>query len=93
MTSNIATIKERKTRTSKPKQAKERFSISLSQSSAQAFEELKELTGADTDSEVFRNALRMHRMLLRAHMDGKRFLIHDEGNNSTTPLNLFIYTE
>jgi hypothetical protein len=34
------------------------------------FDKLKRLTDADTDSEVFRNALRLHAALVRAYLKG-----------------------
>ncbi len=76
-----------------PRPRKERFTISLSQKSADAFKELKELTDADTDSEVFRNALRLHLSLLRAHVDGKKILVQDDNTNVTVPVDLFVPVE
>lgn len=68
-----------------------KFTISLSPKSAQALEELKELTDAATDSEAFRNALRLHLTLVRAHLDGKQLLVRDKksGDTSSIPVTLF----
>jgi len=71
------------------KKEKAKFSISLSAASAQAFLEIKEWTDADTDSEVFRNALRLQKTLLKAHRDGKRFLIQDSETGKSEVVQLF----
>ncbi len=89
MTSNVAVFDDGKTHSRAPKKEKERFSISLSQASARAFSELKEMTDADTDSEVFRTALRLHKMLLRAHLDGQDFLLKDKETGKAITVNLF----
>lgn len=68
---------------------RERFSITLSPSAAKAFHELKTLTDADTDSEVFRNALRLHISLVRAYRDGKKIYLETDGDKSLIPVNLF----
>ncbi|MCA0432078.1 MAG: ribbon-helix-helix protein, CopG family [Proteobacteria bacterium] len=70
-------------------QEKERFSITLSPAAAKAFQELKEATDADTDTEVFRNALRLHISLLRAHKKGKKIYIEDENGKALVQVDLF----
>jgi hypothetical protein len=68
-----------------------KFTISVSPKSAEALQELKEITDASTDSEVFRNALRIHIMLIRAHLDGKELYVKDTKNGQTAmiPVTLF----
>lgn len=68
-----------------------KFTISVSAKSAEALNELKELTDAATDSEVFRNALRIHMMLIRAHLDGKQLFVKDTKNGDPlmVPVTLF----
>ena len=67
-----------------------KFTISLSPKSVEALEHLKEITDAATDSEVFRNALRLHLTLVRAHADGKQLLIRDsEAGDELIPVTLF----
>jgi Ribbon-helix-helix protein, copG family len=68
-----------------------RLTISLSDRSVTAFREIRELTDADSDSEVFRNALRLYLGLLRAHEDGKTILIRDEKRNGAVyPVEFFL---
>lgn len=55
-----------------------RLSITLSPKTAEAFEWLKLRTDADTDSEVIRNALRVHYVLLQAAEKGEKFFVHDK---------------
>lgn len=68
-----------------------KFTISVSPKSAEALQELKELTDASTDSEVFRNALRIHLMLVKAHMDKKQLYVQDMANGQAAmiPVTLF----
>jgi hypothetical protein len=68
---------------------KERFSITLSRAASKAFHELKEATDADTDTEVFRNALRLHISLLRAHKKGKKIYVADGDDRSLIQVDLF----
>jgi|SRR5271165_2163222 len=72
---------------------KVRLTISLSEKSMVAFNEIKNWTDADTDSEVFRNALRLHLMLLRAHQNGTRLFMKRDGMEEAVPVNLFVETE
>ncbi len=75
---------------------KVRLTISLSEKSMEAFEEIKACTDADTDLEVFRNALRLHLMLLRAHRNKVRlFMKRDDGagGEEALPVNLFVDSE
>ncbi|MEK7612746.1 MAG: ribbon-helix-helix protein, CopG family [Patescibacteria group bacterium] len=58
-----------------PVKGRRRFSITLSPKSAEAFDWLKDATDADTDSEVIRNALRMHYVLLQRHIEGDTFFL------------------
>ena len=67
-----------------------KFTISLSPKSVEALEQLKEVTDAATDSEVFRNALRLHLTLIRANADGKQLLIRDkDAGDELVPVTLF----
>jgi hypothetical protein len=68
---------------------KKKVTISLSQRSMRAFEELKNATDADTDSEVFRNALRLHLTLLRAHLSGVKLFMKREAGEECVPVTLF----
>lgn len=72
---------------------KMRLTISLSEKSMEAFNEIKSWTDADTDSEVFRNALRLHLMLLRAHQNGTRLFLKRDGMEEVVPVNLFVEAE
>jgi hypothetical protein len=72
---------------------KKKVTISLSQRSVRAFEELKQATDADTDSEVFRNALRLHLTLLRAHLAGVRLFMKRDGSEECVPVTLFTADE
>lgn len=72
---------------------KKKVTISLSQRSMKAFEELKHATDADTDSEVFRNALRLHLTLLRAHLAGVKLLMKRDGSEECVPVTLFAADE
>ena len=73
--------------------SKVRLTISLSEKSMEAFNEIKKWTDADTDSEVFRNALRLHLMLLRAHQNGSRLFLKDDGKEESIPVTLFVDNE
>lgn len=68
---------------------KQRLTISLSENSFLAFNELKSATDADTDSEVVRNALRLHLALLRAYKSGKKLLVKDGDTENLIPVDLF----
>jgi len=68
---------------------KKKITISLSQRSMRAFEELKKATDADTDSEVFRNALRLHLTLMRAHAAGVKLFMKRDGGEECVPVTLF----
>ncbi|MFZ5738443.1 MAG: ribbon-helix-helix protein, CopG family [Pseudomonadota bacterium] len=70
-----------------------RITISLSEKSYEAFNEIKAATDADTDSEVFRNALRLHLMLLRAHQNGARLFMKRDGVEESIPVTLFVDDE
>jgi hypothetical protein len=67
-----------------------RITVSLSDKSVQAVREIKELTDADSDSEVFRNALRLYLSLLRGHEDGKIVYLRDTKNEVVYPIELFL---
>jgi hypothetical protein len=71
------------------KERKQRLTVSLSPQSMKAFAELREFTDADTDSEVVRNALRLHLALLRAQSGGKELLVRDGKNDQLVPVRLF----
>lgn len=69
-----------------------KLSISLSPRSSEAFEWLKEMTDADTDSEVVRNALRVHHVLLQRHLEGEEFFFRASKGGELTKVNLFVNT-
>lgn len=72
---------------------KKKMTISLSEKSIRAFDELKRATDADTDSEVFRNALRLHLTLLRAHAAGVRLYMKRDNSEEVVPVTLFAENE
>lgn len=59
--------------------SRQKYSITLSPKSSEAFKWLREVTDADTDSEVVRNALRLHYVLLKHDIAGAKFYIQEEG--------------
>jgi hypothetical protein len=68
-----------------------RFSITLSPKSAEAFDSLKDITDADTDSEVIRNALRVHYVLLQRSIAGDAFFVCSPGEAGVmTKIDLFV---
>lgn len=69
---------------------KRKITISLSERSLRALEELRRATDADTDSEVFRNALRLHLTLLRAHASGVKLFMKRDGSEEAVPVTLFV---
>jgi hypothetical protein len=68
---------------------KRKITISLSEKSIAALEELRRATDADTDSEVFRNALRLHLTLVRAHAAGVRLFMKRKDSEESLPVTLF----
>lgn len=71
------------------KKVRVKFSVSLSEQTSRMFEELKQATDADTDSEVFRNALRLHLALIRAAQDGNKLFLKSRDSEDLVPLDLF----
>lgn len=70
---------------------KRKITISLSEKSLEALDELRRATDADTDSEVFRNALRLHLVLLRAHAKGvELFMRRADNKEEIVPVTLFV---
>jgi hypothetical protein len=55
-----------------------KFSVSLSDAGAALVHELRVMTDADTDSEVFRNAIRFHAYLMRRVASGEQIRVGDE---------------
>jgi hypothetical protein len=80
------------TKIARDEQTRRKLSISLSPRSSDAFQWLKEMTDADTDSEVVRNALRLHYVLLQGHMEGKEFFFRASKGSELTKVNLFVNT-
>jgi hypothetical protein len=80
----------RKLAPGKQRSARRKFSVSLSEQSAQVLEELRQTTDADTDSEVFRNALRIHLVLIRAVKDGQKICLRDGKSDTLIPVDLFV---
>jgi metal-responsive CopG/Arc/MetJ family transcriptional regulator len=72
------------------KAGRNRLTISLSEKSVRAFKEIRAITDADSDSEVFRNALRLYLGLIRAHQDGKKLYLRDEKDEAVYPVELFL---
>ena len=54
-----------------------------------ALDEIRRATDADTDSEVFRNAIRLHLTLLRAHFAGVKLYMKSAGSEESVPVTLF----
>jgi hypothetical protein len=69
--------------------ARKKITISLSEKSLRALEELRLATDADTDSEVFRNALRLHLALVRAHAAGVKLFMKRNDKEEIVPVTLF----
>lgn len=72
---------------------REKITISLSAKSMKGLNELRQATDADTISEVFRNALRLHITLVRAHAAGVRLYMKREGTEEMLPVTLFVEQE
>jgi hypothetical protein len=68
---------------------RKKITISLSEKSLRALEELRRATDADTDSEVFRNALRLHLSLVRAHSNGVALYMKRGDKEEIVPVTLF----
>jgi hypothetical protein len=68
---------------------RDRVAFTLSAATRSSIDELRTLTDADSDSEVVRNAVRLHLTLLRAHVDGKVLMMKDEKHDVQMPVNLF----
>jgi Ribbon-helix-helix protein, copG family len=68
---------------------RKKVTISLSEKSLRALEELRLVTDADTDSEVFRNALRLHLALIRAHAAGVELFMKRDDKEEIVPVTLF----
>lgn len=67
-----------------------RVSVALSEKSANAFDDLKTLTDAYSDSEVVRNAVRIHYALLRRQLAGEVIFIRKaDGSGEPTRFDLF----
>jgi hypothetical protein len=69
---------------------KKKITISLSEKTLRALDELRTVTDADTDSEVFRNALRLHLALIRAHAAGVELLMKRKDKEEIVPVTLFV---
>ena len=67
-----------------------RVTVSISNKSLNAVREIRDLTDADSDSEVFRNALRLYLTLLRGQQDGKIVYLRDEKQGTVYPIELFL---
>jgi Ribbon-helix-helix protein, copG family len=68
---------------------RKKVTISLSEKSLRALVELRLATDADTDSEVFRNALRLHLALIRAHAAGVELFMKRNDKEEIVPVTLF----
>lgn len=58
----------------------------MSARSARLFDEIKEFTDADTDSEVFRNALRLAYAVMMAKQHNRQIVAVDPVNPSRAPI-------
>ena len=67
-----------------------KFTLEMSGESAKAFFEMREITDADSNSEVVRNAIRLHAYLLHLHQEGAEFFIHPPGGEEPIKMNLFV---
>jgi hypothetical protein len=72
---------------------KKKITISLSEKTMRALDEIRRATDADTDSEVFRNAIRLHLTLLRAHFAGVKLYMRSDGSEESVPVTLFADSE
>lgn len=67
------------------------LSVTLSKKSENTFEELKVMTDAYSDSEVVRNALRIHHAFLQRQLAGETlFSRKADGSGELTQLDLFV---
>ena len=71
--------------TEKNRNAKERYSITLSAQSGNLLEELKTYTDSETVTEVFRDALRLSYIVMTAQKEGKRIEIRDPSDPTARP--------
>jgi hypothetical protein len=71
-------------------QTKKKITISLSKRSLAAIERLREVTDADTDSEVLRNAMRLHLALVRAQRAGADIFMRNDNTTALVPATLFV---
>lgn len=69
---------------------KKKITISLSEKSLHIMEELRTRTDADTDSEIFRNALRLHLALIRAEAAGIGFFMKQDGKEVALSASMFV---
>mgnify|MGYP003376168339 CR=1 FL=1 len=69
--------------------SRQRYSVTLSTKSAKAFQWLRDVTDADTDSEVVRNALRLHYVLLQRAVAGDKFMISPKDGGDPMLIDLF----
>jgi hypothetical protein len=84
-----ANVHEADSGTRKPTRGdRRRLSITLSAKAAEAFEWLKRKTDADTESEVIRNALRLHYVLLQGAEEGDKFFVRSKDGD--TQIDLFV---
>jgi len=74
-------VRSSKARADSRSSGRRRFSITLSEKASGSFEWLKKTTDADTDSEVIRNALRLHHVLLQGAIDGDTFFVRPAGKS------------
>lgn len=74
----------------RPPAQRQKFSVALSGRTAEIFTEIKAMTDADTDSEVFRNALRLNYILLKSGEKGFTVLMRDNESGEEHKLLLSI---
>lgn len=68
---------------------KAKVAISLSAHSIAIMEALRERTDASSDSEVFRNSLRLHLALVRAAKAGARLYLRGANGEALVPVDMF----
>jgi len=70
---------------SKKKPSKRPYSVTLSAKSEILLEELKEFTDAETVTEVFRDALRLSYLIMKAQQNGLRVELTDPSDPKSRP--------
>ena len=67
------------------KPTRARYSVTLTQRSVDLLNELKEFTDAETDTEVFRDALRLTYLVMKSQKEGLRLELRDPADPKRRP--------